>query len=194
MHWSCPVPQYQLNCGTCSQHMPKFPSELPRNKSQWGTSIIHPHLSGLCLPFCFTSKFDYACILSRENCSSSLWIKNLMSPQGLFLKHCFVMRSSTLMFFLKPCSTVDYFSQLYHPLPFPLTKQPPFVECIIPDLHHALFCFKCAILLTHSICSFIVHSFQQLFIECLHAINHILDKRTQRWIRLLQVLEDLVPR
>lgn len=130
MHWSCPVPQYQLNCGTCSQHMPKFPSELPRNKSQWGTSIIHPHLSGLCLPFCFTSKFDYACILSRENCSSSLWIKNLMSPQGLFLKHCFVMRSSTLMFFLKPCSTVDYFSQLYHPLPFPLSN---------PHLLNALF-------------------------------------------------------
>lgn len=51
-------------------------------------------------------------------------IKNLISPQQHFLEHFCVLVSTTLMLFQKPCAIVDYFTQLYHPLPFPLPPNP----------------------------------------------------------------------
>lgn len=57
-----------------------------------------------------------------------------------------------LMLLLKPCAIVDYF------LPFSGTTHPPLVEYILPDLQHAQFCLKCAILLgalSHYVYSFV---------------------------------------
>lgn len=127
-----------------------------------------------------------------------LLIRNAISPQGHFLEHFYVLVSSTLMLFQKPCAIVIYFIQLYHCLPFSLTTQSTIcwkhyswsLACsALPPM-----CCPSGCLIT--LCLFIGSPFiSTVIIEHLCVINPFLGKRDTKMNKTwFKVVQDMVPR